>query len=182
VAAEPDVRHLVPGFFRVVSISADTPSPPAALIDLVGLLLSLLALVVAYKLTRPPPAVPVTDLPPAACDLQRETCRLELPGKQALELRIPDRPVRPNQAFVVEARSDGDAQFRPLALAIRGIEIKMDSATTNFEPDGSGGYRVRTYLPVCTVSKMTWEISVVLEADRQHLRWPLLITTESGTP
>lgn len=154
-------------------------SPRAGLIDLVGLLLTVLALLVAYKLTRPPPVIPVTDLPAATCDLQRETCRLALPGGKRLELRIVGRPIRPNQPFVVEAQSD-DGALQPLDIALRGVEIEMSSPAKGFQPDGKGGYRAETTLPICTVSRMTWEVSVRLEADGQHLRWPLFFVTEAG--
>ena len=50
-----------------------TPAPPrsasAGLGDLIGLLLTLLALVVAWKLAVPRPATPIAVLPVAACDL-----------------------------------------------------------------------------------------------------------------
>ncbi|UCV27335.1 hypothetical protein [Ferribacterium limneticum] len=153
------------------------PSPRAGLVDLVGLLLTVLALVVTYKLTRPPPVIPVTDLPAATCDLQRETCHLALPGGGTLELRVAGRPVRPNQPFVIEARSE-NTTLHPLEVVIRGIEVVMSNTAKPFEPDGQGGYRLETSLPICTVSRMTWEVSVTLEADGEHLRWPLFFVTE----
>lgn len=155
------------------------PSPRAGLIDLVGLLFTVLALVVAYKLSRPAPLIPVTELPAATCDLQREACHLSLPGGDWLELHITDRPVRPNQPFVVEARRSGD-QIQPLSISMRGVEIEMNSAATAFEPDDKGGYRVESSLPICTANRMTWELSVQLEADGKRLRWPLFFATEMG--
>lgn len=153
------------------------PSPRAGLVDLVGLLLTVLALVVAYKLTRPPPVIPVTDLPAATCDPQREPCRLTLPGGAMLELTFAGRPLRPALPFVVAARSSAD--LVPLTIAIRGIEIEMASPAQAFQPDGSGAYRAESALPVCTVSRMTWEVSVVFEANGERLRWPLFFATES---
>ena len=160
-----------------MSPAIPAPAPRAGLVDLVGLLLTVLALVVAYKLTRPPPVVPVRDLPTATCDLQRESCRLTLPGGAMLELTVAGRPLRPALPLFVAARSSGD--LMPLTIAIRGIEIEMASATQAFQPDGSGAYRAEAALPLCTVSRMTWEVSVVLETDGGRLRWPLLFTTES---
>ena len=153
------------------------PAPRAGLVDLVGLLLTVLALVVAYKLMRPPPVVPVRDLPAATCDLQRESCRLDLPSGATLELNVARRPLHPAQPFVVAASSSAD--LVPLTIAIRGIEIEMASPAQAFQPDGGGAYRAETALPVCTVSRMTWEVSVVLEAAGQRLRWPLFFATES---
>jgi len=162
-----------------VNAAACTSSPPAGLIDLIGLLLTALALVVTYKLTRPPPMAPATELPAATCDLQRETCRLALANGQALALRIPERPVRPNQPFVIEARSEGGSLL-PLEVSIHGLEVEMSSPGKAFASDGNGGYRAETTLPVCTVNRMRWEVRVVLEANGEHLRWPLLFATESG--
>ncbi len=153
--------------------------PRAGLVDLLGLLLTVLALVVAYKLARPLPPIPVSELPAATCDLQRETCRLDLPGGRSLELHIAGRPIRPNQPFVVEARSD-DGSLQPLDIALRGVDIQMASPTQAFQPDGRGGYRAETALPVCTVSRMTWEASVQLQVGGERLRWPLFFVTEAG--
>ncbi len=146
VAAQPDLLHLDSGLLRLVSAAIHAPSLRAGLVDLVGLLLTVLALLVAYKLTRPPPVIPVTDLPAATCDLQREACRLDLPGGASLELHIVGRPIRPNQPFVVEARSD-DGALQPLDMALRGVEIEMASPAKAFQPDGHGNYRVETALP-----------------------------------
>lgn len=162
-----------------MSGAAASSAPLAGLTDLVGLLLTLLALVVAYKLTRPPPVVPVTDLPVARCDLQREPCQLSLPDGELLEVSIASHPVRPNQPFTLTARSQ-NATLQPLAVAIHGIEIDMGSAAKAFEPDETGGYRVETSLPICTVGRMTWELSVTLQAGNRHLRWPLRFVTEPG--
>ena len=162
-----------------MSPALHTPSPRASLIDLVGLLLTVLALIVAYKLTRPPPVIPITDLPAATCDLQRETCHLALPGGQSLELHLDGRPVRPNQPFVVTVRSDSDT-LRPLEISMRGIEIEMRSAAQPFQADGNGAYQATTTLPICTVNRMTWEVSVILQAGGERLRWPLFLVTESG--
>ena len=179
MAAQPNVRHLVTGLFRLVSTAAYAPAPRAGLIDLVGLLLTVLALLVAYKLTRPAPAIPVTDLPAASCDLQHETCRLMLPGGQSLTLRIDGHPARPNQPFVIEAQSDNTV-LRPLEVSMRGIEIDMSSSAQPFQADGNGAYQATTTLPICTVKRMTWEVSVILQAGSERLRWPLFLTTESG--
>lgn len=162
-----------------MSPAIHAPSARAGLVDLVGLLFTVLALVVAYKLTRPPPVILVTDLPAATCDLQREACRLALPGGRTLELHIIGRPIRPNQPFIVEVRSD-DGVLQPLDMALRGIEIEMASPAKAFQPDGQGNYRVETALPICTVSRMTWEASVQIEAGGERLRWPLFFVTEAG--
>ena len=162
-----------------MSPAIHAPSARAGLVDLVGLLFTVLALVVAYKLTRPPPVIPVTNLPAATCNLQREACRLALPGGRTLELHIVGRPIRPNQPFIVEVRSD-DGALQPLDMALRGIEIEMASPAKAFQPDGQGNYRVETALPICTVSRMTWEASVQIEAGGERLRWPLFFVTEAG--
>ncbi len=162
-----------------MSHAVHAPSPRAGLVDLVGLLLTVLALVVAYKLTRPAPAIPVTDLPAATCDLQRETCRLTLPGGQSLELRLDGQPVHPNRPFVVEARSDSDS-LRPVEISMHGIEIEMSSTAQPFQAIGDGAYRAAAMLPICTVKRMTWEVSVILQAGSERWRWPLVLVTESG--
>jgi hypothetical protein len=148
--------------------------------DLIGLLLTLLALVVAGKLAIPRELPPPIELPPAACDLQRQDCRLALPGGGAIELRLPERPVAPNRAFVVEGRSEGK-NVRLLSLSLQGVELGMDGTPATFVPEADGTYRARTGIPLCTVSRMTWRMRVRLGVDGQSYEWPLLFRTEGGS-
>ncbi len=146
--------------------------------DLIGLLLTLLALVVAGKLAVPRTLPPPIELPPAACDLQRQDCRLLLPGG-AIELRLPERPVAPNRPFVVEGRSEGKG-VRLLSLSLQGIELSMDGTPAAFAREDDGAYRARTGIPLCTESRMTWRMRVRLDIDGQGYEWPLLFRTEGG--
>ena len=69
---------------------APTRPPGAGLGDLFGFLLTLLALVIAWKLAVPRPAMPVATLPVAACNVQRESCQLTLGDATRIDLRISE--------------------------------------------------------------------------------------------
>lgn len=152
---------------------------PAAWQDLLGLLFVALTLLVAGKLAVPRPAVPVTTLPLAACDLQREACRLRLPDGGSIELAVAGPAISPSQPFVLTGHSDRN-DVRLLELAIRGVEQDLSSAPRPFRSAGNGAFRADASLPLCTVSRMTWQLSVLLEADGRRLRWPLRFQTASG--
>ena len=113
-----------------------TPSAPPrsaspALGDLIGLLLTLLALVVAWKLAVPRAVPAIPTLPAAACDLQREDCRLTLGDNSRVDLRIPGRPIVPNQPFVIEASVAG-GDVRLLEVEVQGVEVNIGSPPTVF--------------------------------------------------
>jgi hypothetical protein len=178
VADIPDVRHLVPGIFRLVTTPAPTLSASGGLVDLIGLLLTLLALVIAWKLAAPRPAMPIPTLPLSACDLQRESCRLTLADATRVDLSIPGRPVVPNQPFVVEGSVAG-GDVRLLEVEVRGIEVEIGSPPTAFASADDGAYRTRLDLPLCATSRMTWQMTVLLMIDGRYRKWPLRFHTET---
>jgi hypothetical protein len=168
----------VPGVFRLVTTPAPTRSTSAGLGDLIGLLLTLLALVVAWKLAVPRTVPAIPTLPPTACDLQREGCRLTLGDNARVDLRIPGRPIVPNQPFVIEANVAG-GNVRLLEVEVRGIEVDIGSPPTTFASAEDGAYRTQLNLPLCTTSRMTWQMTVLLMIDGRYQRWPLQFHTET---
>lgn len=155
-----------------------TFSPSAGLGDLLGLLFTLLALLVAYKLAVPRPAAPVATLPPAACDLQRETCRVQLADNSSIELRIPGRPVVPNRTFIIEGSIAG-GKIELLEVDVRGVDIDVSSPPAAFARSAGAHYRAEINLPFCTASRMVWQITVLLLNDGRTLKWPLQFHTET---
>jgi hypothetical protein len=178
VAGIPDVHPLVPGVFRLVTAPAPPRSASAGLGDLIGFLLTLLALVVAWKLAVPRPATPIAILPAAACDLQRESCRLTLGDNTRVDLRIPGRPVVPNQPFVIEANVAG-GDVRLLEVDVQGVEVDIGTPPTAFASAENGAYRTQLNLPLCTTNRMTWQMTVLLMIDGRYQRWPLRFHTET---
>lgn len=152
--------------------------PPRLWQDLFGLLLTLLALIVAAKLAIPRPSPQFTTLPTAQCDPQRESCRLVLPGNLQLDLHLTGNPVSPNQPFNIEI-TGADPRIRLLSQELRGIEIEMGSPLAAFAADADGNYRSPANIPICTVSSMTWRLAVRLEVAGQYIEWPLLFQTNT---
>lgn len=164
-----------------VPAEASQPGPPARLWqDLLGVLFTLLALVIAAKLAIPKALPPATLLPAGNCDLQREDCRLLLPGDLLLEVRLSTRRVVPNQAFTVDV-VHADARIRPLAQEIRGIELDMGSPPAAFSADAGGHLRSPARIPLCTTSRMTWRLALRLDVDGKLLEWPLFFQTGTDT-
>lgn len=153
-------------------------APNAGLGDLLGLLLTLLALVIAWKLAMPRPATPVATLPVATCDLQRETCRLTLGDANHINLRIPERPILPNQPFTIEGDVTGSA-VRLVAAEVRGVEVDVGTPPSAFSGAGSDTYRTALSLPFCTTNRTTWQMTILLTIDGRDLKWPLQFQTET---
>jgi len=162
-----------------VTPSAPPRSTSLALGDLIGLLLTLLALVVTWKLAVPRTAPAIPTLPAAACDLQREDCQLALGKNIRVDLRIPGRPIVPNQAFVVEASVAG-GDVRLLEVEVQGVEVDIGTPPTAFASADNGAYRTRLILPLCTTNRMSWEMTVLLMIDGRYRKWPLRFQTETA--
>jgi hypothetical protein len=169
---------LVSGVLRLVTPSAPPRSASPALGDLIGLLLTLLALVVAWKLAVPRAAPAIPTLPPVACDLQREDCHLTLGDNSRVDLRIPGRPIVPNQAFVIEAGVAG-GDVRLLEVEVQGVEVDVGTPPTAFVSTEYGAYRTQLNLPLCTTSRMTWQMTVLLMIDGRYRKWPLRFQTKT---
>lgn len=160
-----------------------TPSAPAhfasrVLGDLIGVLLTLLVLVIAWKLAVPRTVPAIPTLPLAACDLQRESCHLTLGDNARVDLHIPGRPIVPNQPFVIEANAAG-GDVRLLEVDVQGIEVDIGTPPTTFASIENGAYRTQLTLPLCTSSRMTWQMTVLLIIDGHYQKWPLRFQTET---
>jgi hypothetical protein len=147
--------------------------------DLLGFLLTLLALLIAFKLARPITPPRLTLLPPASCDLQRETCQLTLPGKLHVTLSVPGRPIVPNQSFVIEARGE-HGRIELLSAQMHGVETPLSGDVAAFSDRGDDSFSTRVNIPLCTTSRMNWQLRVLLRLDGQFLEWPLPFNTETA--
>ncbi len=157
---------------------APTRAPGAGLGDLLGFLLTLLALVIAWKLAVPRSTTPVATLPVAACDLQRETCQLTLGDTTRIDLHILERPISPNQPFTIEAHV-ADSAVRLVAAEVHGIDVDVGTPPSAFSGAGSDTYRTSLRLPFCTTNRTTWQMTILLTIDGRDLNWPLQFRTET---
>lgn len=161
-------------------LPASRAAAPSRLVqDLLGFLLTLLALLIAFKLTRPIAPPQLTLLPPAICDLQREICQLTLPGNLRVTLSVPGRPIVPSQSFVIEARGERD-RIQLLSAQIHGVETPLSGDVAAFSDRGDDSFGARVNIPLCTTSRMNWQLRVLLRLDGQYLEWPLPFYTETA--
>lgn len=156
--------------------AAGRPALPARLWqDLLGLLLTLAALLAAALLALPRPQPAVTELPPASCDLQQESCRLALPDLGEIEVHLRGGPIAANREFAIAGRSVGGA--RPLSLIVRGIDLAMDGAPASIAADADGNFSATSRLPLCTTGSMRWQLRILLGAAGRYYEWPLIFRT-----
>lgn len=141
------------------------------LTDLIGILLIGLVVVVGYKLS--PILLPKADLTvqPAACDLQRQACAVDLPGGGRMVLQLSPQPIPMVKPFQVEVTLTGVAASR-VEVDFIGIDMNMGLNRPLLAAQGDGRYLGEATLPVCITGLMDWQSTVLLETAGQRIAIP----------
>jgi len=142
------------------------------LVDSAIILSLLLVGVVGYKLS--PLLMPRADMvgePYPACDLHRAPCMAKLPGGGRLELSITPRPVpvaTPIEIAVeITGRSAGSVE-----VDFSGVSMNMGFNRPVLTATATGRYTAQTSLPVCVTGRMTWQATVLIEAESARIAVP----------
>jgi hypothetical protein len=144
------------------------------LVDLA--LIGALALIAVIGYRYSPLLLPKADLtltPPAACDLNRAACAVELPGGGRIELALSPHPVpvvRPMQAV---ASFSGVAPGK-VELDFEGVQMNMGYNRIALAAAGEGRYAAEATIPVCVTGRMQWRATLMVETDRQRIAVPFL--------
>ena len=146
--------------------------------DLIGLLVTLLALVVSYKLGTAQPVDRYTRLPEDACNLQSEACRIVLPDGSQLTLQAPTAPIAPNQPLIVEAGGLA-AATELIGIEVRATSVATGSNKAEFSPAENGRFRAMTSLPLCTSNATTWQLDLLFASGGRQYRLPMAFSTVS---
>lgn len=150
------------------------------LIDLIGLLLIALVVVVGYKLS--PLLLPQAEQvahPDAACDLQRQACRAELPGGGAVELVFGTQPIPMVKPFAVQITSEGLTVDRA-EIDFSGIDMNMGLNRPQLTAAGNGRFVGSASLPLCITGSMDWQATVLLSSAQGRIAVPYRFTTGGG--
>ena len=142
------------------------------LIDVIGLLLIALVVVVGYKLS--PLLLPKADVtvqPDPACDLNHAACRVALPERGQLELRMNPRPIPMVKPFQVEVKLEGISAAR-IEVDFAGIDMNMGLNRIELVAGAVGVHAGEATLPVCITGQMDWQATVLVEAGNQRIAVP----------
>lgn len=142
------------------------------LLGLIAGLLLALVLVVGYKLA--PLWLPYQDLdlqPDPRCDLQRENCRVAVPGGGSIELAMGSRPIPLARPFAVEVIS---RDFTPdrVEIDFTALDMNMGRNRISLAARGDGRHVGEASLPVCITGGMRWQATLLVEHGRQRLAIP----------
>jgi hypothetical protein len=149
------------------------------LIDLIGILLIGLVVVVGYKLSPLLlPKVDVTVQPDPLCDLQRDSCAVNLPSGGRIELVMGTRPVPMVKPFEVQVLASG---FTPKRIEVdfAGIDMNMGLNRPELKLNGDGKYVAEASLPVCISGHMDWQVTVLVDAGAEQIAIPFRFSSVS---
>jgi hypothetical protein len=147
------------------------PSRPI-LVDLAILLVLVVIAVVGYKYS--PLLLPKSDLtlaPAAGCDLQRQSCRAELPDGGTIELSITPHPIPVVKPLKVQVTVTG-LTARKVEIDFAGVAMNMGYNRLALQPADAGRFVGEASLPVCVTGRMEWLATLLVETDRQQIAVP----------
>lgn len=142
------------------------------LIDTIGILLIALVVVVGYKLS--PILLPKADVtvrPDPACNLQRESCAVELPSGGRVELSSSVLPIPMVRSFEIRVATSG---FTPgkVEVDFAGIDMNMGLNRPELALRAPGQYAAEVSLPVCITGLMDWQVTVLVETGAERIAIP----------
>lgn len=100
------------------------------------------------------------------CDLNRQSCAVELPNKARLEFAIEPRPVPSAKPLALKATVSGSNPDE-VAANFAGVSMNMGDNRSALTSSGSGTYAGTATLPVCTTGRMLWRATVLVEYRRR---------------
>lgn len=142
------------------------------LIDAIGILSIALVVVVGYKLS--PILLPKADVtvqPDPACDLNRQSCAVQLADGGRVEVSSSVQPVPLVKPFQIRVDISGLAPSR-VEVDFAGIDMNMGLNRPQLQDQGNGRYVAEVTLPVCVTGKMDWQVTVLIENGQQRIAIP----------
>lgn len=128
--------------------------------------------VVGYKLS--PLLLPQADAtaaPDPGCDLHAGSCGAALPGGGRLSFSLAPRPIPVTAPLEVRVDIEG-AAAETVAVDFAGVSMNMGFNRPALTRTGPGRFTGQATLPVCVTGRMTWQATVLVEADRTRIAVP----------
>ncbi len=139
------------------------------LVDAAIVLALLLVAVVGYHYS--PLLLPQADLTmtaDAACNLNRQACRVPLADGGSVELTILPRPIPVVSPLTIEAKLNGIAG-KTVELDFAGVDMQMGHNRVVLSPTGNGVFSSTASLPVCVTGRMNWRATLLIDSGGRHL-------------
>jgi hypothetical protein len=107
----------------------------------------------------------ITRLPPSDCDLNRESCRIELPGGGMLTAELSPRPLAALQPLTARLTLQGIPAEKVL-LTFSGVNMDMLFDPAPLQESAPGQFIGQAALPICVTGPMRWRAEFSI--TRQH--------------
>jgi hypothetical protein len=156
------MRWLPPAFAPLDRLKPTQHVPARApsrrlLVDLVIVLAIALVGVVTWKLQ---PRADLTLAVPA-CDLNLQTCIVDLPQGARLELGVEPRPIPTLRPIMLDMRLSG-IEPEKVEVDFAGVRMNMGFNRPELTAAGQGRYAGQATLPVCVTGAMEWQATALL--------------------
>lgn len=147
------------------------------LIDLIGIELVALVVVIGYKLSPILlPKADVTVLPDPVCNLQKQSCAVNLPSGGKVELSLGGKTIPLVKPFEVQVKTSGVSPSR-VEIDFAGVDMNMGYNRPELISQGEGRYVGEATLPVCITGHMDWQATVLIEAGAERIAVPYRFTS-----
>lgn len=138
--------------------------------------LALAALVLAlaagsYALARYFSTRGAINLPLSTCDLNQQTCRVDLPDGGSIEVSIEPRPVPTLAPMNVRVQVNGRS-LHNVKVNIAGADMEMGRNQAQLQELGNGLFAGPVTLPVCTTRRMLWQATLFLDSEQGVIAAP----------
>lgn len=141
-----------------------------------GAIIAALALIAVLGYQYSPLLMPKADLtlmPSGDCDLNRQSCAVEVPGGGSIELAITPNPIPVVKPLQVAATFTGVAP-KLVELDFQGVLMNMGYNRVALAAAGDGRYGAEATIPVCVTGRMQWRATLMVETASQRIAVPFL--------
>lgn len=111
-----------------------------------------------------------------ACNLTTGSCTNSLGQQQITISLIPNTPIpvaKALEATITLKNINADK----VSIDIAGVNMYMGFNRIKLKKVSSNVYKGQTMLAFCTISKMEWEVSVLIKKGNQTIKIPFKLTT-----
>ncbi|KAA3621768.1 MAG: hypothetical protein DWQ08_13625 [Proteobacteria bacterium] len=110
------------------------------------------------------------------CDIQRNACTAAFSGDRRVTLTLSPRPVKPVSPFTVSVDT-GAIAARKVKIDFAGEGMDMGFNRPELSASGDNRFEGRATLSVCTLDRMYWRATVLVDTDGGVLTAPFRFVT-----
>jgi len=98
------------------------------------------------------------------CDLQQTSCTTQFLNGANVTFTFSPSPVKPAEYFIMEVKTDYP-EVKSVQVDFHSVTMNMGFYRPELQQQSAGLYQGKGILSACTVDKMYWEATVMLETN-----------------